>query len=1483
MNVFLRIALCLTAALLGTAVLQAQSKKVSDALLNSGSGSQGNEFLVAFPCNDNSPFERDAQFEIYIGTSANVANVRVKIADDAGEKRFQVLKNTITTMSLVATGPLQLPSSVEIRAAESERVIPKSISILSDQPISVYVLSAKSVSSDGYLALPVSVWGRRYMPIAFYDFKELNGQNTWAGGFVIIAKDDETDVNILLRGTGDGLARTRGGKRIGEMFTINMRKGDVYQLMGDGTTPGEFDLTGSLITSTKPIGLISFHSRTALPGVGFNGRDPLYEMTPPISAWGKLYTTVEYNRSGTNQIGRGDYYRVVAAEDGTVVTGVYLDKITKQRLGTLNTPTLRSGQFIDFTKTRSSATLPYGVIAFQSTKPFFVMQYNTSSSFDGDPVADPFMINVTPAEQFITGTIFQTPTVSNFSEHYLNLMIEVRHPETEIEDLRSLSIDGIPVFQHPGANIAPLLLTPESVIPAEYVGGKRMRHATVVFGERGGTHVLTSNGRIRFGGYIYGTGQFDSYGWPAAAAFRDVSTVDTLKPQFTKTEVCGDFTYNATEIRNQPDPPVVPPTRDSMQVETGFFSIRLDTTDNYRLVFVTSPNGDFPRDPAYFRYSFRVEVIDKGRDAFAIVAMQDFADNITYDTISYFADRLTVNPREINFGRMRLGTSARQSFTITNTSGADVTLNDLRFKGTASGKFTIISGDIPPSVVVPNNASHRIEIEYQANEETTDPRTDWDIDTLVAKTVCSEFNLALRGMAVMPRITVVDWDAGTRALNEEICLTAGLRITNPGTDTLVISQINGVAGSFRISNPTVPALPIRIPPAVFAPQNVVLLQSACFQRSSVGSETIDVTFATNGAEGDSVSNWIGRTQAPGPFIKGHDFGSLRENSVRRFLPPGNPPAATADCIIFNTGTETIRLTGVRFVDGGGQYWPAGSAEANYVFKIGAVTQSGTAIGAGIDLTSVNGVPNEIVSFEVFFRPNIGIPATISTAAVEAVFATAGVAPVSDNLRGEGLRPTASVNTVTMTCDETPEGVPADNNLLIPNGGTMPLTISNIQLTGAAAWSFVTPPTFPLVVQPGVSESIPIRFRRPIGDQRGFNVDLAVTHDGEPGNGIDEAVVTSTSPARWSVSSCDGPIPAVTNLGFGAHRTECDTPEGEFVISVTGGGRPVEVRSIEPLGPDNASFQIIEILAPNGVVTNVPFFASPGESFRVRVRFVPTRDGNHSTRYQIRNFAQGDNTELVPDLISTVTGSSARFPVTFNLVNDLPAGQSRNPGEEVRFTVNVNATDYPNLQFDGGVLTVNFNSLSLGFIANSIQVEQPGWTVSEPQLVPATDPNRSQWVFTVAGPGPMTANGNLFSFRSILLLAPEIQSNQTLAASLPRLCQVPTTTGTQTAINNCALSQRIVNISRSNFSLTHPMPNPATSGTVSVDFGVGIKAETLIDLVDINGNVVRTFVQTQLSAGEYTLAFPTTGLANGAYVLRMQSGPFNQSQRLVIAD
>lgn len=1460
----------------------AQRKMPTADQLLSVNGAQGTEFYLAVPQNDGYPFESASTLEFYIATSYDSVRIEVSNAETGDLRRYLLMANKVLNVS---TRNNRANAAWQIPWEASEQVVPKAVIIKATKPISVYCLHAKQVSSDGYLALPTSVWGKRYIVTSYYDFREVF---TWAAGFCIIARENGTEVNIRLRGSTDGFAKTKLGKKLndGQIQSIVMQAGDCYMVMGDGQTRGAFDMTGTEVTSNKNIGMIGFHSRTALPNaIPLEGRDHLIEMTPPVSAWGKTYITLEYSRKFTGT-GRGDFFRVIAAEDGTRWQLKYYDKDKKTLLGQ-DGGLLNAGGFRDLYQAAARSVLPYGVTVWTANKPIYVVQYSTSASWDGDNLNDPFMCNVTPREQFLTGTLFQTPDLpSNFTRHLLNLVVQVTDTTTAVEDLKSLTIDDVPVWSHPKSS-QPALLS--NKIP----GFNDLYFCTIEFGNEARPHLITGNGKVKFGGYIYGFGNFDSYGWPAAAAFRDASVIDTMRPVLKETNICGDYSYEATELRNIPDPPRTPPG-DSDQVETGISTIELlPGSDNYEIELITDPSGDFPRDGAYTKYNFEVNVIDKSRDAVAYLRVIDYADNISLDTCYYFADKLSFNPTPMDFGRIRLGTKATRTVTIKNDAPGPVKVKELKFKTNA---FKIVNGAIPPEITLAPGATHAVDVEYDGSVETTDPNTDWDKDTLYVTTECSELKVPHQGMATMPRISVEDWDAGTLEVNQEACKGGGLTIRNfangkAGTEPLIITAIPGVSAPFSISNPTTPPLPITIPPG-----GSVSVREVCFKSANVGTFEKDYTLNNNGAEGDSITKWKGAVTQAGPFIRGHDFGLLRENSRKMFV--SGTPVQASDGIVYNSGTGALTLTGVRFV-GGNEYWPAGSNEGNYVFKIGQMFLNGTAVTTATLPGVTDSKPSAIVAFEIFFRPNAQTP---FSAPIEAVFTDAD-AKAESLVEGEGWLPQIATTGVQLSCAETPERQGVDRDITLRNAGTMPLTLSRVAFAAGtdAAFQWVTAPTTPITVAPnGGSVTFPVRFTRPAGSGAGFSLTVEFTHDAVRGNGNDTNITPQRATERIVVGGCSAPDIQVSDIDFGRNLANCDTPEGEFTITNTGGGsKALEVRSMQPVGADAAAFTIIGIRTPTGATldpnaaTTFPLLIGAQETYRVRVRFTPTEpntppynDRSYQARFHIRNYESGDTVELKQDVFANVRGIGYVVPFTFSLENDLNNDESREPGKPVDFRIVATSPDWASTKVTTATLDVIVATAALSYTPGSIskgaELNAQGWTVSEPTIT-TLDQTRTTWRFVASGTNPLTKDGIMFSFRTQLLLAAEFDSKQTLAVDLGRGCLAPTTQGDSTMIFNCAITKRVITLSGFRSTIEAPVPNPVTGGSVRLDFEVGIDAGTVIDLINTNGQVVRTLVNGRMEAGAYTMEFPTSGLSNGSYLIRMRSAEFAKAVPVVIAD
>ncbi len=1421
-------------------------------------GSVGTEFWIAIPPNDfaNQP---TTSLDIQVASAYNTEITVTDFSADASYRR-QINANEIRVLT-DRNGETNW--SWEVR--EYEQVARKAVRLTSPLPISVYVMNGKYVTSDGYLAIPAAAFGKKYISTSYYDFNEVR---PWPGGFLIIAKENGTVVNIKLRGTGKEYARTYGGKQIGDEFQISMEQGDVYCIVGDARTRGIFDITGTEVTSNNPIGMISFHNRTTMPNLlqNGNGRDHMVEMTPPVDTWGKKYVTVEYTRQGNNPAGKGDVFRVIASQPNTTWSLKFYNKENKALIGQTGGRLAQAGDFADLGQSAGPTHLTSGYSVWEADKPIFVMQYSCSANFDGDQYHDPFMINVVPQEQFIPNTLFQSPTDNKFMIHRLNLIVwaDVNDPNY-IDNLKSLEIDDIPVWQHPRA-AAPTLLFNHM--------GDNLHWTQINFPSEATAHRIVSNGKVKFGGYIYGFGAVDSYGWPAASGFRPTLSIDTMPPLLTYTENCGDFEFEATELRNIPDPPL-PTPRDTDQVETGVALIDTvfgENSHNYRLVHITS-EPPLSRDPSFKRYRFRWEVIDKTKDAYCVFDVYDWANNYTRDTIWYYAPKLEFEPRLLDFGKLRLGTSASLPLRVTNKTGEPVEL--LTSTVLAGTYFTITANNIPPAVTLPDGGSVVLTVTYTGTRETQNVLSDFDLDTIEISTECAPFRVGLVGVAAIPRIVVDDFNAGIRSVNEQHCKGAGIRIQNPGSDTLIVTNIVGHAGTnFSVSNPTTPPLPITV-----LPKGEVFVKDICYERGNVGQDSIDVVFVNNGDGPDSVSTWVGQTQEPGPRITGYDWLKRRVNTRHQAL-----------IQVSNTGNEAITLRDVTFADGT-KFYPPGSNDANFVFKIGAIMQGGTVVATP---SLANGASVDVV---VEFRP---AARQVYSQLIRPVWAEQGIVDVTASLDGEGILPTITTTGAAMTCLETPPNNAAVRDLVITNDGNMDLTCSVQFANGSDPnWNFVAPPpppTFTVSYLPGNNVvRIPVSYTRPAGYNGGSNLIVEITHDAVPGNGQDTAIdgpVMITE--RFDVGSCVGPDIQVIDIDYGRQLANCDQPNAAFTITNTGGGTTgLEIRDLQIVDADAAAFQIVNIIDAVGAPLTLPFVIQPQQTVRVFVRFTPTEpnaapwtDRNYAARVRVWNYEQGQQTELRPNVYVNLRGVGYVIPFTFALTNNRQGATVRpDIDPQVQFTVSGTGAFWQQAQVTSFTADMIYETASFAYTPGSVaKVNLPGdWTVNEPVRTDiGTDGIRSRLRFTGNGTTPIQADGNLFTFTGTLLLNSNFEQLQALQVDLEKPCFIVSTSGSSTAITNCALAYRLVDVSRTRFSIQPPSPNPVTSDVARLEFGIGIKAPATVDLLGSSGEVVATLVDQVLAPGEYSLSIPLNAVSNGVYTVRISCSDYFATVPMVVA-
>ncbi len=209
--------------------------------------SRGREFWVAFP--QNAILESDSKtlsLKLFI-TSDHETNGVVSIPGLGESTPFHLNPSEIREIDIDSVAQLLV----------SEQVQKLGVHIVADNDIAVFGLSHRPASTDSYLAYPVNVLGTTYRALGYSPL--LNGAESFTSQVAIVATQDHTIVTITLD------ADTKGGHKKGETFSVSLNQGDTYMVQGSPISGQPSDLTGSLVTSTKPIGFLVGHTCAQVP------------------------------------------------------------------------------------------------------------------------------------------------------------------------------------------------------------------------------------------------------------------------------------------------------------------------------------------------------------------------------------------------------------------------------------------------------------------------------------------------------------------------------------------------------------------------------------------------------------------------------------------------------------------------------------------------------------------------------------------------------------------------------------------------------------------------------------------------------------------------------------------------------------------------------------------------------------------------------------------------------------------------------------------------------------------------------------------------------------------------------------------------------------------------------------------------------------------------------------------------------------------
>lgn len=414
----------------------------------------GTDFWLAFGSNavGSPPFA----LWLYL-TGADATSGTVTMPDGTGTP-FTVTPGTVTRLQV----------SSALAATLADGVVDAGIRVTAAKPVVVYGLNTLATSSDGFTALPTPTLGTRYRAVA-----GVTNDLPCASRILVVGTQDGTTVTVTPAGT-------IGARAAGVPYTVALQEGEVYTVAATSTAAGANDVTGSLVTSDKPVA-VHAGADCGLIGTG-GGSDHQMEQLTPTSTWGTEFVAVRFAKDSG-----GDPVRIVADTDGTQV-----------RVDGVLAATLQAGQV--FTGTVLTAGGNTGAVLTTSA-PALVAQFATRGAYTqwgSAAQGDPAMTLLPPAAQYLASYTLSTP-YTRYGLNLLNLSV----PAGAVDSVR---LDGAAL---PGGTFAP-------------VGTGGYASAQVLLS---GSTSHTVRADARFGAVVYGSNSVTSYAYPGGAGLTPVGTV----------------------------------------------------------------------------------------------------------------------------------------------------------------------------------------------------------------------------------------------------------------------------------------------------------------------------------------------------------------------------------------------------------------------------------------------------------------------------------------------------------------------------------------------------------------------------------------------------------------------------------------------------------------------------------------------------------------------------------------------------------------------------------------------------------------------------------------------------------------------------------------------------------------------------------------------------------------------------------------------
>ena len=581
------------------------------------------------------------------------------------------------------------------------------------------LMSHAPSSGDGMYILPTIAWGSDYAVAAYNAFWRNATSGDFPSEFNIVADQANTGITITPTADVRGPKNSSGVYTIAHAknvpFSIVMNAGDALQFKTMPATDSvNFDFTGTVIHATAPVGVAAGSQKPSIP-MSFDSADHVCEMMLPIRTWGTRYYSAPFSLPGLK----------------TRSTFLLIGTQMKQNI----TQTDSSGA----SNIAATLTNPYDhawvqyvdrASKWESTDPFYIVQYINSSAFAGatNTLGDPGEMTLEPADGWIDTVVFQTPGLAGYTD-YVNLFVNVSAASSTL-------IDNQPITTYQKINL-------DGTIAIYRITGLSQ-----------GTHVVKSSSPV--GVNLYGYGVSESYAMTGYSPTATFQSPDFVPPTANPSGLCFEDRIDMV---------------DSGIVGSAIDYIRLDTLWNMRYDRSGTwvDGGELPKG------YYTMHIIDSTREAYMQTSVFDYAGNRT-TIVSTFEPRLaTIRPVTQDFGDVDAATTTPiiRFDTIKNIGTTPFPFTILRLYGGDTAGFSIVNPDMSPLAPGESRIIQVMLVPKLA-------KLFWA--GILFGDTCISSSAVMRATGTTGAFTLSGYDFGK--------VQVGSSVVSPGTGTLAIKAVN---------------------------------------------------------------------------------------------------------------------------------------------------------------------------------------------------------------------------------------------------------------------------------------------------------------------------------------------------------------------------------------------------------------------------------------------------------------------------------------------------------------------------------------------------------------------------------------------------------------------------------------------------------------------------------------------------------------------